>query len=186
MLYRVLREKGEREIAVVAVSPRILTDKAIFFTDGNAACDDTAIMPMKEAKSKLQRIQKRDLNREYWSTADDSKRRIMAECLVPGFIPADYVNRVFVPNHDSVPKAEELLKSRTIPVTPEPRMFFSPNVWSFIEPNIWLVDGDMFFSKCHTITISVNTVGIVILHILADTIPIILRHSSMLHRASCP
>ncbi|MDE0502559.1 MAG: macro domain-containing protein, partial [Candidatus Poribacteria bacterium] len=49
---------------------------------------------------------------------------------------------------------------RQISVIPEPHMFFQPGSRTQIGNNVSLVDGDMFFSTMHTLTISVNLQGV--------------------------
>ena len=39
-------------------------------------------------------------------------------------------------------------------------MFFHPLVVSYLTPKLYLAEGDLFFSRRQTITISVNTVGV--------------------------
>lgn len=50
--------------------------------------------------------------------------------------------------------------SGKINVIPEPNMFFVPVKRHRISDNLTLAEGDMFFSNMHTLTVSVNTVGI--------------------------
>lgn len=161
MLYRVLLEKSEKDIAVIAISPVILSHREVFFSDGNAASRATTIRSQTEGKKHLPKMLKNDLRLEYWSEMDGSKRRIMAECLVPDFIVPFYIKSIFVSDHDV---AENLKKDmtgkETISIFPDPHMFFLPNVRSLITANLSIVEGDMFFSKYHTLSISVNTVGV--------------------------
>jgi len=160
MLYRVMLEKSKEEIIVIAISPSILKDKCLYFADGNAACNETAIWPIKEAKSRLPKMLRGDLAREYWSSTDGSKRRIMAECLVPGSIRPELINQIFVPSYECKISIQKIIGIRAIPIIPEPKMFFLPYLNTLIAPNISIVTGDMFFSKYQTLTVSVNTVGI--------------------------
>jgi len=48
----------------------------------------------------------------------------------------------------------------SIPVVPEPNFFFQPSFAARIGENISLIEGDMFFSSMHTLTVSVNLQGI--------------------------
>jgi O-acetyl-ADP-ribose deacetylase (regulator of RNase III) len=47
-----------------------------------------------------------------------------------------------------------------IPIISEPNMFFQPLVVQGLTPKLYLAEGDMFFSKAQTVTVSVNTVGV--------------------------
>ena len=161
MLYRVLLEKSEKDIAVIAISPAILSHQENYFSDGNAASRATTIMSIKEGKDHLPKMLRNDLRLKYWSERDGSKRRIMAECLVPDSLPPFYIKSIFVSDHDLAENLKkDMIGKNNIDIFPDPRMFFLPNVRSLITPYLSIVEGDMFFSKCHTLTISVNTVGV--------------------------
>ncbi len=158
MLYRVLAEKSANEIAVIAVRPDILNDVGIFVSTGNAASPLSEILRRQEGLKVVPQLRD-DLDREYWNEEDGSKRKMMAECLVPGSIPPDFIQSIFVANRET---ADRLTKpsSLEIPIIPEPHMFFQPSRRIGLTPNLTVVEGDMFFSRLQTITISVNTVGV--------------------------
>ena len=50
--------------------------------------------------------------------------------------------------------------AKNIPVIPEPEIFFLPSRKISLTDTLSLVEGDMFFSRMQTLTISVNTVGV--------------------------
>ncbi len=100
------------------------------------------------------------ISSEWWNSVDGSKRKIMAECLVPGEIPVDAIHSVFVATPSAGEKALTLMSPKTLPVIPEPRLFFMPSNRYRITEHLSLAEGDMFFSNMQTLTISVNTVGI--------------------------
>lgn len=160
MLYRVTVEKSINDIAVLGISPSILSQSDIFIADGNAACHNTIIMPRSEGIKHLPRMFKNDLRLDYWSETNGSKRRIMAECLVPSFIEPISIKSIFVANFELSVAIKRSISKSSISVIHDPRMFFLPNVKASVSPNITICEGDMFFSKYHTLTISVNTVGI--------------------------
>ena len=97
---------------------------------------------------------------EWWNNLDGSKRKIMAECLVPNSVAPEFINSVYVADEKTRVSVSRKLSSRPIPIIPEPRMFFQPNSRNKIGENISLIDGDMFFSTRQTLTISVNLQGI--------------------------
>jgi hypothetical protein len=97
---------------------------------------------------------------EWWNSVDGSKRKIMAECLVPRMIPPESIHSIFVASHAIAEKVRSLPLPRALAVVPEPNMFFIPANRYRIAANLSLADGDMFFSNMQTLTVSVNTVGI--------------------------
>jgi O-acetyl-ADP-ribose deacetylase (regulator of RNase III) len=96
---------------------------------------------------------------EWWNAVDGSKRRIMAECLVPQAIPPDLLETVYVADHSTAQRVRSLI-GEALPIVPEPHMFFRPSKRYLLAPQLSLVEGDMFFSAMQTLTVSVNTVGV--------------------------
>jgi hypothetical protein len=159
MLYRVICEQDKESIAVIEIRPDVTTIPGVFITDGNAASSPTQFFAAADGLREIAR-QWPVLQQEYWKEFDGSKRRIMAECLVPKMIRPDHVQSVFVASHTAVERLEAKLPWRTVPIVPEPNIFFQPNVAGRIAGNIILVQGDMFFSTKQTLTVSVNLQGI--------------------------
>jgi hypothetical protein len=159
MLYRVIIEKPIDDIVVLAVKPSILNKPDIFITTGNARAWHTEILPQSEGLRVIRQI-RHSVDIEWWKEEDGSKRKIMAECLVPDLVPPEYIQAVYVANHQIAKNVRAMLRPSEIPVIPEPHMFFRPLWASKLTPNLSLVDGDMFFSKMQTLTISVNCVGV--------------------------
>ncbi|MEH2315957.1 DarT ssDNA thymidine ADP-ribosyltransferase family protein [Nostoc sp.] len=159
MMYRVVHEKDKRDIAVVGVKPDVLAAAGGLITDGNAANDPTQFFAIKEGIEILHK-QWKIIQNEWWNELDGSKRKIMAECLVPEQISPELVHSVFVADYKAKERVETIIGSAKIPVVPEPNMFFQPISAARIGTNISLIDGDMFFSNMQTLTISVNLQGI--------------------------
>ncbi|MEH2024886.1 DarT ssDNA thymidine ADP-ribosyltransferase family protein [Nostoc sp.] len=159
MMYRVVHEKDKRDIAVIGVKPDVLAAAGGLITDGNAANDPTQFFAIKEGREILQK-QWKIIQNEWWNELDGSKRKIMAECLVPKQISPELVHSIFVADYKAKERVETIIGSAKIPVVPEPNMFFQPISASRIGTNISLIDGDMFFSNMQTLTISVNLQGI--------------------------
>jgi hypothetical protein len=159
MMYRVVHEKDKHDIAVVGVSPEVMSGPGVLITDGNAANDPTKFYPASEGQKVLQE-QWGTIQNDWWNEMDGSKRKIMAECLIPDQVKADRVHTLFVVDHTSKDRIEKLLGALRVPVVPEPHMFFQPRSRIGIGSNISLIDGDMFFSSLQTLTISVNLQGI--------------------------
>ena len=163
MLFRVICERPVNNIAVLGVDRSILNREDGYITTGNAAYKQTKILPIKKARKRLTKIFS-ETDRVYWRENDGSKRKIMAECLVPDSIHPDYIKSIYAPNHTTRLKVQELLQtvsaSNGLPVISQPGMFFQPSREIPITDLLSVLEGDMFFSRRHTLTISVNTVGV--------------------------
>lgn len=164
MLYRVMREKSQKEIAILLVSPKILTRKDIYITNGNAASYNSEILSSEVGRKVATKIRD-EIDKEWWTEIDGSKRKIMAECLVPDSVSPEFIRGIYVANDMAKSDLEQRIfqvssNIKAVPVTVEPKIFFQPDWRASITPNLSLVKGDMFFSKHQTLTISVNCVGV--------------------------
>jgi ssDNA thymidine ADP-ribosyltransferase, DarT len=159
MLYRVLHEKGEKQVVVLGVSPGLLSTPGAFVAVGNAANATTEILPAEKGLKAVFAIWE-VINSEWWNSVDGSKRKIMAECLVAGRVMPDSIHSVFVSTHEVAEKVRKLGLPPRVSIVPQPTIFFRPQRKYQIAPQISLADGDMFFSQMQTLTVSVNTVGI--------------------------
>ena len=158
MLYRVLHEKPPGDIAVLEVQPDIL-NHSDFISNGNAAHSVSDILPASEGRKAIPQI-RRDTEKEWWKEEDGSKRKIMAECLVPDRVPPDFVRAVYVASYEAANKVKTMVGPSDLHVIPEPRMFFQPFRKIDLTVRLSLVNGDMFFSRMQTVTVSVNCVGV--------------------------
>lgn len=156
MLYRVLCEKSPNDIAVIAVQGGVMKNEDAFITTGGAANSLSEILPFK--RDLLARIRD-DIDKEWWSELDGSKRKIMAETLVPDVITPELIRTIYVANHDVATKLKAD-KRISLPIIPEPVMFFQPLRTEDLTPTLSIVEGDMFFSRTQTLTVSVNCVGV--------------------------
>ena len=159
MLYRVIHEKPASEIAAVSVRPDILDRLDIFISTGNAAHSSSEILTSGEGRKRLRKII-RDTRIDYWKEQDGSKRKIMAECLVSDMVSPDLIQTIYVATRSAKANLEALIPYSNVPIVTEPNMFFHPLWIRNLTENLYLAEGDMFFSKAQTITVSVNTVGI--------------------------
>lgn len=161
MLYRITCEIDIEDIAVLGIISRyVLSLPNIVVTDGNAASDETSFFPSKESTAR--RIFKKT-QMKYWNPYDGSKRKIMAECLVPEKISPYWISSIYVPTYASVKKLRNELKPSQLgnrPIMCEPTTFFQPSKVVELLPKLSIKEGDMFFSRAQTLTISVNTVGV--------------------------
>jgi O-acetyl-ADP-ribose deacetylase (regulator of RNase III) len=85
----------------------------------------------------------------------------MSECLVPEFVPPQYIRSVYFGDYKAKYEVKESLGNpRNVSFMYVPGMFFQPIRSREITPLLSVVDGDMFFSRAQTLTISVNIVGV--------------------------
>jgi hypothetical protein len=157
MLYRLKCDSFLKDIAILGVSAEILDRPDIYVTTGNAAHSQSEILPIIDARKNLRQIIK-ETDREYWGEADGSKRKIMAECLVPDIVPPDQIKTIYVANYDTLYKIKETTQFTAF--IRQPDMFFQPYKKIDLTPRLSLLEGDMFFSRMQTLTVSVNVVRI--------------------------
>ncbi len=164
MLYQVFfdprkNSKLRDNIVVLKIDPSILRKDGICIADGNAARRETQIFPRAEGLAAIRQL-KKVLAQEFWKEEDGSKRRMMAECLVPERVEPQYIREIYVPDATTQQRVAELIQPSALPVIPDAYLFFLPDHTIEITPKLHLVQGDMFFSFAQTLTISVNTQGV--------------------------
>jgi O-acetyl-ADP-ribose deacetylase (regulator of RNase III) len=160
MLYKVKCDKSIEQIIVLGVRKDVMDTKGVFITDGNAANLPTTIVPRSKVGKESWAEISANIEREWWSQGDDSKRKIMAECLVPESVPPGYIQTIYTANLDVREKVERIIQGSDTPIVPQADMFFEPTRKIRLKDNLYLVEGDMFFSKQQTLTISVNCMGV--------------------------
>jgi len=160
MLYRVVREKSVNDIVVLEIRQDIRNTPGAFVSDGNAASVQTRFRASCRVGESFYDKLREDIFREWWSDLDGSKRRIMSECLVPERVPPDYIQTIFTANLEVSDKLSRMAPSCGVPIVPNADMFFQPTKKVMLRDNLWLVQGDMFFSQMQTLTVSVNCVGV--------------------------
>lgn len=159
MMYRIVHEKAKEDLVVVGVRKRVLQEQDVVITDGNAANDPTLFYSQSEGLAVLYK-QRRVIQSDWWNDGDGSKRKIMAECLVPDQVKPEHIDSLFVANDTTRDRVKLIVGNRQIHVIPEPHIFFQPESKAQVGDNISLIDGDMFFSTMQTLTISVNLQGV--------------------------
>jgi len=162
MLYKVISETDKKDVVIVGVKPQVVDAKGAFISLGNAA---SSLSPLLDIKTGLQNINGeywQIINNDWWKTEDGTKRKIMAECLIPDGIPPTDIHSVYVTSSAVAEKVRPVLSESPHPVSVvvEPHMFFQPRRHGAITDKLSWVDGDMFFSQMQTLTVSVNTVGV--------------------------
>lgn len=163
MLYKVITETSEKkDIVIIGVTPQVVDTEGAFISLGNAA---SLLSPILDVNEGLQAINDEYwpiINSDWWKSEDGTKRKIMAECLIPNYIPPSQLHSIYVINQSVADKIRPVLKNFSLQtsVVIEPHMFFQPRRHGAITSRLSWVDGDMFFSQMQTLTVSVNTVGV--------------------------
>lgn len=162
MLYKVLSETDKHDVVILGIKPQVLETKGTFIALGNAAHSLTALVDVKTGLKAISGEYWQILNSDWWKTEDGSKRKIMAECLVPGVVLPNAIHSIYVASQHTAERVRVLAGTLSFPVgvVVEPHMFFQPRRHGAITDRLFWVDGDMFFSQMQTLTISVNTVGV--------------------------
>ena len=161
MLYQVIHNADPKDIAIVAVKPQILNIPGSFIATGNAAHSLSGIVPIGEGIKIITGMWD-VLQSDWWKEEDGSKRKIMAECLIPNSVPPEFIQTIYVSGHKVAETTKALIATvpKSPPIVPDKHRFFQPTRRYSLTNRLSLVDGDMFFSTMQTLTISVNTVGI--------------------------
>lgn len=158
MLYKVLSETNKHNVVILGIKPRVLDTEGALIALGNAAHSLTELVDVKTGLQVINRDYWSILNSDWWKTEDGTKRKIMAECLIPEAVPPTEIHSVYVVSQEISECIRRQLSS--VEVVVEPHMFFQPRRRAAITSHLSWVDGDMFFSQMQTLTISVNTVGV--------------------------
>ena len=178
MMYGI-RQMGWKVI-VLGISGEILNLKGVRISIGNAASDSAIIVSPSEIDFKaflklvrsvrdwvsigssvpVWKVFRRSSNyrRRYHGYYMEPKKFLQSEILVPRRVPKKYIKAIYVPDKPLLDEIQD--KVGDISVSIEPDMFFLPLKRVEILPNLYIVHGDMFISDMHTLTISVNTVGV--------------------------
>lgn len=161
MLYRVIHEQNLKNIAIIQFNKSILDyakNNDSHISIGNAAHSESSFTDIENGLKQLKKVWA-FWNKEYWNESDGSKRLMMSELIVKDRIPARYIDSIYVESEAVGNKIKKVIDFDNI-IT-EPHMFFLPNYTQKLpQTRITLVQGDMFFSYAQTLTVSVNTVGI--------------------------
>ena len=162
MLYVVKKKFSSDNIAVLACYRGDVTDiPGALATDGNATSGPTQFFPASQLNRVLKTLSDVD-GLEYWKEEDGTKRRMMAEVLVPERYDSDKIHAILVSNQHTKEKVEMVMSSSQVQpqVIVDPWTFFDPDYESKLTDLLTLVKGDMFFSGLQTLTVSVNTKGV--------------------------
>jgi O-acetyl-ADP-ribose deacetylase (regulator of RNase III) len=95
------------------------------------------------------------VNVDWWSDNDSSKRQIMAELLIPNSVQPEAIRSCCIPHGTTIPQHET-----SFTIISNPHMFFQNSLVARVTPYISLMSGDMFFSNMSTMTVAVNSIGV--------------------------
>jgi hypothetical protein len=155
MLYRVTHGGSVDHVAVLGVKREVLGLPGVFISDGNAASGNSTINA--NSPSLVEAIANQ-VGTIWWGAVDGS-RRSMAECLVPDYVPPNYLECVYVEDHTVANRVREII-GNSLSIIPQATMFFQSERTIPLTENLQVLEGDMFFSRMQTLTISVNCVGV--------------------------
>jgi O-acetyl-ADP-ribose deacetylase (regulator of RNase III) len=160
MMYRTVHQKDLKNLAVVGVNKKVLDEEDVVITDGNAANETTQFYCLSEGLKILKRHGS-IIQNDRWNNSDGSKRKMMAECLIPNYIKPAYIHSVYVADNTLQSEIKKIVNNPKIAVNSEPDMFFQPRNQIKVGQNISLIDGgDIFFSELQTLTVTVNLQGV--------------------------
>ena len=164
MLYSlVCKENNRHNLAVICIKKKLLEREDIFISMGNPASLESEILPIQESKLLFPQLREQ-IDKDWWNKDDGSKRKIMAECLIPDRVDPEFIQSIYVATEEGKLNLINILKkdnksSSKIPIVVEKEIFFQAKGKGRMG-NISIVEGDMFFSRMQTLTITVNCVGV--------------------------
>ena len=160
MMYRIVHQRDLKDLAVVGIDKKVLDEQNVIITDGNAANETTQFYCLSEGL-KILKKQSSIIENDWWNNSDGSKRKMMAECLIPNYVKPMYIRSVYVADNTTRNDIQKIVGNSKIKVDSEPDMFFQPKRRIAIGENILLIDGgDIFFSELQTLTVTVNLQGV--------------------------
>ena len=125
MLFKVVHDSQIREenLVVIGVSNKVLREHSVLITDGNAANYPTQFYSCAEGLVMLKH-QWPIIQRETWNEGIGTKRKMMAECLVPVQVKPDRFCSLHVANIVAKHQATRIVSKRRISIIQERHMFF--------------------------------------------------------------
>jgi len=101
MTYCVINKVGKQNLAVLGIANTVLGEQGIFITDSNAASASTRFYRLSEGL-KMLHAQPAIIQHHKWVSWRDNpeiKRKLMAECLVPGQVKPEHIRKFLVADH---------------------------------------------------------------------------------------
>jgi O-acetyl-ADP-ribose deacetylase (regulator of RNase III) len=162
MLLRVLNECSQENggIVILGIKKSIVDFADVLITNGLAARNETQFFHVGDIERVLGECEAA-LTDDLWDGNTKGKR--MAECLVPDYVPPEYIQMIYTPDDESKERLQQIAKSvgrSDIRIIQDNAMFFRPSKFEKITDKLLIRNGNMFLSKMQTLTISVNCVGV--------------------------
>jgi len=114
MLYYLVSNINIDDLVILFISKNILAAPRLnkFISDGNAASDDSVFYTIDEARdnSIFEKI-RNQIDKDWWSKNDGSKREMMAELLIYRKVPPKYISNIYIPSNSAKQKVEQLIFS---------------------------------------------------------------------------
>ena len=125
MLFKVVHDSqiNEGNLVVIGVLKKVLREQSVLITDGNAANYPTQFYLYAEGLEMLKN-QWPIIQRESWNEGIGTKRKMMAECLVPIQVKPDLLCSLHVANAAARYQLMRIVGKRRISVILERHMFF--------------------------------------------------------------
>jgi O-acetyl-ADP-ribose deacetylase (regulator of RNase III) len=159
MLYRLKVGHHLDELVILGVRRGVANLPGAYISDGGLGSPLSQLHPSSSWKEVFQQLLP-DLDREWWAEGDGSKRRMMAECLIPHGVDPEYLETIYTHNRECAEAVQSIAVTGSLEVVPEASLFFEPVPRKRITEKLVLLTGDMFFSRLQTVTVSVNCVGV--------------------------
>lgn len=160
MMYRIIHQQDLKNLAVIGIDQEVLDEQDVLITDGDAGNEITQFYSLSDGMKVLKQ-QWSIIESSWWNNFDGSKRKMMAECLIPNYVKPAYIRSVYAADDTTRNDIQKLVGNYKVEVYSEPDMFFQPKERIAIGENISLVDGgDIFFSELQTLTVTVNLQGV--------------------------
>lgn len=160
MMYRIIHQQDLKNLAVIGIDQEVLDEQDVLITDGDARNEKTQFYNLSDGM-KILKQQWSIIESSWWNNSDGSKRKMMAECLIPNYVKPTYIRSVYAADDITRNDIQELVGDYKVEINSEPDMFFQPKSRSEIGENISLIDGgDIFFSELQTLTVTVNLQGV--------------------------
>lgn len=117
MLFDVFKKHTLKDIVFLRLSRKLMLQKGVWFTDGNAANFPTLSY---DSLDDLNKLDWECIRAEYWNEYEDGKRKCMAEILIPNKISANYIKRkshIFVENQETRDRVEAILPNVRVAIS---------------------------------------------------------------------
>lgn len=125
MMYSIVSTRDKENLVVISISKEVLGEHGVLVTDGNAANAPTQFYSRSDGL-KILKHQWNAIRNDWWNKDDGSKRKIMAECLVPNQVKPELFRSLYVVNSAAEHHMKQIVDNLPIiKVVREAHMFFN-------------------------------------------------------------